>query len=399
MFQILHRTSRPSTATLVALSVFFANLHFYLPVFVFYLQQRGLNLAEVNLLQMTALVTQFLAEVPTGLFGDRFGRKVSVALGLVLMGISEASMLFARELWHFIALQAVLGVSFAFISGSQQALVVDSVPVDAPDRETQIKRGLGKLSAARYIGNVASFVLADAFFPDTQLARFVIPIMLTAGVLWLAAFTVVWMRERRAVHASTQRPSSLTLLRSCVQLLRHNPAYRRIVALSILADPLGFYWIALYQPLLARADVPVAWFGPALAAGALLAAWVSTHAEAIERRLSPRYGLLLLTVLPGLLYVVMGFAQSAASALILFIAQHGTMIAAQPLIATYTNQHIAPGFRATALSLQSLLLTLYLSAIGLPIGLLAEWSLPALFVVMGSTIMLNAMLLRVDEQS
>jgi hypothetical protein len=159
---------------------------------------------------------------------------------------------------------------------------------------------------------------------------------------------------------------------------------------------LGWYWIALYQPFLARAGVPAAWFGPALAIGTLLSAWVSQHAEGIERRLPRRHGLLMLTILPGVVYVLMGFEHSAATALVLFIAQQGTMNAASPLIGAYANQRIDARYRATALSLLSLLTTLYLAVAGVPIGALAEWSLPALFVLMGVAIFVNAIVFRID---
>jgi hypothetical protein len=186
------------------------------------------------------------------------------------------------------------------------------------------------------------------------------------------------------------------LLKSSARLLRDDPVYRRIVLLSVLANPLGSYWIALYQPFLAQANVPAMWFGPALALGTLLSAWVNQHAEGIERRLSPRHGLLMLTIQPGVLYVLMGFEHGAITALALFIVQQGTMNAASPLIGAYANQRINARYRATALSLLSLLTTLYLAVAGVPIGALAEWSLPALFVCMGVVIIVNAVVFRMD---
>lgn len=398
MLQIKTRAKRLSTAQIVTLGSFVASLHFYLPVYVFYLQQRGLNLFEVNLLQIAALVSQFIAEVPTGILGDKFGRKRSVMLGLVLLGISEASMLIASQLWHFIALQVVLGFGFAFISGSQQALVIDSIPAGAPERETQVKRALGQLNAASQLGFVVSFAMAGLIFTDTQLARFMIPIAMTAGALWLAALIVSLARETPQHIEAHTHTSSLMLLKSSATLLRDDPAYRRIVLLCVLANPLGWYWIALYQPFLAQANVPATWFGPALAIGTLISAWVSQHAAGIERRLSPRYGLLILTLLPGVLYVLMGFEHSAITALVLFIAQQGTMNAASPLINAYANQRIDSRYRATALSLLSLLTTLYLAIVGVPIGALAAWSLPALFVMMGIVIIVNAVVFRVDTR-
>lgn len=396
MIQLHSRVARLSTARIVTLGAFVAGLHFYLPVYVFYLQGRGLSLFDVNLLQIAPLLSQFIAEVPTGILGDRFGRRRSVVIGLVLMGVSEASMLIATSLWHFIALQVVLGFGFAFISGSQQALVIDSLPRDLPDHDAQVKRALGRLSAAQQIGFVISFALAGLLFPDTQLARYMIPITMTAGMLWLAALIVSFAREPQLHAEAHTHTSSLMLLKSSANLLRDDRAFRRIVLLSIFANALGVYWIALYQPFLARAHVPLAWFGPALALGTLLAAWVNANIERIERRLPRRHALLMLTALPGVLYVLMGFEHGVASALVLFIAQYAMMNAAQPLLGAVANQRIDSRYRATALSLMSLFTTLYLTVLGIPIGALAEWSLPALFVAMGLLIIVNAFLFRID---
>ena len=112
MFQTLRR---PSTALLVILAAFVCNLHFYLPVFVFYLQRRGLTLSQVNMLQFVPLLTIALFKLHTGVFGDRFGRGRSVALGLFLVGCSELAMLVAHAFWHFALLQIVLGIGFACI--------------------------------------------------------------------------------------------------------------------------------------------------------------------------------------------------------------------------------------------------------------------------------------------
>lgn len=396
MLPLRSRIARIDTARIVTLGAFVAGLHFYLPVYVFYLQERGLNLFDVNLLQIAGIASQFIAEVPTGILGDKFGRKRSVVIGLALMGVSEAMMLISTQLWHFIALQAVLGFGFAFISGSQQALLIESLPRDTPDHAAQVKRALGRLSAASQIGFVISFALTGLLFPDVQLTRFMIPIALTAGMLWLAALIVSFAREPQSHAEAHMHASSLMLLKSSANLLRDDRAFRRIVLLSIFANSFGWYWIALYQPFLARAHVPAAWFGPALALGTLLAAWVNANIEHIERLLPRRHALFILTALPGALYLLMGFEQGSASALTLFITQYATMNAAQPLLGAYANQRIDARYRATALSLMSLLTTLYLAVAGVPIGALAEWSLPALFAVMGLTIIVNAFLFRVN---
>ena len=135
-------------------------------------------------------------------------------------------------------------------------------------------------------------------------------------------------------------------------------------------------------------------FGPALAAGSLLAAGVNARAEFIERRVPRGLGLLALTLLPGLIYLAISQTTGAAPALALFLLQHSTMNASRPLLSAYQNTHIEAGYRATALSMLSLLATLYQTAVGVPLGLLAAWSLPAMFACMGVIILIGALVFR-----
>jgi MFS family permease len=92
---MLHFKRRAVTPVMLIGASFVVSLHFYLPVFYFYLAHRGLTLLESNALQIVPLIVQTLCEVPTGVFGDRYGRKLSIVIGLVCIGLAEASMLIA----------------------------------------------------------------------------------------------------------------------------------------------------------------------------------------------------------------------------------------------------------------------------------------------------------------
>ena len=388
---------RPSTALWLILTSFISNLHFYLPVFVFYLQHRGLTLAQVNALQFVPLLTITAFELPTGVFGDRFGRARSVMAGLICIGLSEAAMLIAHQFWHFILLQVVLGIGFAFISGSMTALLVERVPAgDAHD--TTVKRQLGWLSAANRIGGVVSFAVAGWLFPDTAESRYFWPIIATAGMWLISAGLMGQVREPRPVldqthHEPHGHSTSWALIKSGWRDLRHNPALRRVVALSVFSNPLDFYWIVIFQPVLAQSSVPSAWYGPALAAGSLLAAAVEGNAERIERRLPQRYGLQMMLLVPAVLYVALALPHAPWLAIALFVLHKGTLYAANPLLSAYINAELSPQSRATALSMISLLSTAYQAAIGLPLGWLAERSLAAWCLTVAAIVALSTLIL------
>ena len=59
---------------------FLENLYLWLPIWVVYLQQqRGLSLAQIGALDAPFWLVSVLAEVPTGAFADRYGRRIGAS--------------------------------------------------------------------------------------------------------------------------------------------------------------------------------------------------------------------------------------------------------------------------------------------------------------------------------
>lgn len=77
---------------------------FFQPCGTLYLQERGLNLFQVNSNSAIIIGTIFLAEVPTGVLADRIGRKWSVVLAMAFPLAGEVLYLFARDCGLAVAL-------------------------------------------------------------------------------------------------------------------------------------------------------------------------------------------------------------------------------------------------------------------------------------------------------
>ncbi|HET9200585.1 MAG TPA: MFS transporter, partial [Dehalococcoidia bacterium] len=65
---------------------FVSNFQFWMPIFVIFLiEDRGLTLAQIALLETVFSITSLSAEVPTGAVADRFGRRTSILLGATVL--------------------------------------------------------------------------------------------------------------------------------------------------------------------------------------------------------------------------------------------------------------------------------------------------------------------------
>ena len=68
----------------LALLLLFSNLYFYLPFYVLYLQDKGLNLVQISELSILLLLSNLLFEIPGGLLADRLSKKKILVIGLLL---------------------------------------------------------------------------------------------------------------------------------------------------------------------------------------------------------------------------------------------------------------------------------------------------------------------------
>ena len=93
-----------------------------------YLSDIGLSLSLVSSVFLLYQATKFLLEVPTGYVADRYGRKFSGILGMILMILSYLLLLTmnnqAISAYIFVFIQAL---GYTFISGSVESLFVDSI--------------------------------------------------------------------------------------------------------------------------------------------------------------------------------------------------------------------------------------------------------------------------------
>lgn len=96
-------------------------------IWVLYMVYRGLPLWQVGIAEGIFHVTSLLFEVPSGAVADLAGRKRVLLWGRMMSLISTVIMLFSWELWQFCIGFVIAALSYNLNSGSEEALVYDSL--------------------------------------------------------------------------------------------------------------------------------------------------------------------------------------------------------------------------------------------------------------------------------
>src|SRR5262249_24134879 len=231
----------------------------FVAVWVVYLQQqRGLSLSQAALIDVIFFVAAALAEVPTGIVADRFGRKTSMTAGAALMSLGVLGWTFAPTLPLIMLAYVAMGVGITFLSGAEDAFFYETLQVSG--RGDDYTRLLGRVSAifpgALALGSVAGGLLATI--------DVVLPFLIAGLALLITLGIVLTFKEPQTAEPSdTQaRPSFGEMLRQSLTLLRARPTLRYpILYLAIV--PLASFMLesVFVQPQALALGVPIAGIG------------------------------------------------------------------------------------------------------------------------------------------
>ena len=128
------------TVLLYMTFVFLSNFSTILYFLTVYLEFVGFSMVAISSMMIAYQVSKFILEVPTGYIADRFGRKASGLVGIMGMLVYYAVLLFVRSPLLLIGAFALKGFAVACVSGSIEAIYVDSVAQDQLVRLNVVER-------------------------------------------------------------------------------------------------------------------------------------------------------------------------------------------------------------------------------------------------------------------
>lgn len=120
--------------------VFLSNFSTILYFLTVYLEFVGFSMVAISGMMIAYQVSKFILEVPTGYIADRFGRKVSGLVGVAGMLGYCTALLLVRSPLLLIGAFALKGFAVACVSGSIEAIYIDSVSQDQLVRLNIVER-------------------------------------------------------------------------------------------------------------------------------------------------------------------------------------------------------------------------------------------------------------------
>jgi MFS family permease len=317
-----------------------------MPVAVPFFESRGLSMQQVFLLQALFAGVVLLMEIPSGYLADLFGRRRTLVIGSVFLGLGHTMLLFADGFVGLALFELGLGIGSSLVSGADLAILYDSEQAlgEEPGRRQEIVGRLFTMhTASEAIAAVACSVL---MLWTLQLAVYV-QVMVGWIPLAIALALVEPPGER------LEDGDHLGNMRQIVaHLLRSGPVLRLTFLALTIWSLTTFYAVWLLQKLWQDQGIDLAHFGYLWALYMLVSAAAGRVALHAERRFGATAVLSFAGLLPAAGYLGLAafdVAGGLIAALAFFVARGLGLVVLRDAF----NRRLPGRFRATANSLAS----------------------------------------------
>ena len=329
---------------------FVHGLIFWQSVWFLYIQA-NLSAAEAILLYAIYDITTTLVEVPSGYMSDRVGRRRTLVISAIAGVLAASLQAYGGSFIVFVIGNICLGVSAAFLSGTDSSLLYESL--SETGREEEVERA--ELISWRFgfVALALSAVIGGWIWKFDPVWPYI-----TTALAFGAALIIALMFKEPDVEQRTSNPDVPGL--HSLRLAFSKPVLIWLLALSMLMYLFSHVPFVFGQPFILEALAQIGLEGDApLISGIITAAMMilSVLVSLLALRLRKRIGLAAILLLAfgiqiGLIAILALSNATVVIALLVFRMVPNSL--SQPFILARIQPLLASDSRATYLSMQSL---------------------------------------------
>lgn len=323
---------------------------------VYYIQ--NINMSPLQLVLVgTALETScFLFEIPTGIVADAYSRRLSLIIGLLLIGAGFLLEGIISTYLAVMAAQVLWGVGSTFLSGADNAWAADEMGEEKLE---------GVLLASAKVSQLCSLI---GIILSTLLANISVRLPIAAGgalFFLLAVFLSLFMPEEHFKPADNENKNSWhKMFHTFIKGIEAVKKRKMLKLMLIISLFYGLYsegfdrlWTAHFIKDTVIPDIPglqqVTWFGIingcAMVFTMIAVGYAEKKAKAGERKKGASV-LLIINAVYAASILLFGLSNNFALALFIYWSCYVLRRVIEPLYNAWANSYIESEVRATVLS-------------------------------------------------
>lgn len=343
---------------------FLNNFNLIATVWMLYLAYKGMSLTQIGILEGIFHITSFLMEVPTGAIADIFGRKTSRTLGRVIWVISNISMLFGNNFYHFALAMALMALSYNLESGAGQALLYDSLK--EINKEKVYMKIAGKIELITQIGMISGYVLGGYIAKIKY--EFVFVYVIILGLITIIQSLTFKEPNIREEH---QIKSLKAVFVNASESLKYLKNKKEVLYLIFFVEGIfviGTTYFFYLQNYFLSIGINQFQIGLVMAVSGIISATMSYFTHKIEKK----FGFEKILIVLPILYSLFSFGLISNIPYVFNMLTGGVIGVLVIVYNDYVNKNIPSEKRATILSMCSMVYSFYMILIFPLFGKLAD---------------------------
>ena len=378
--------------------IFFNNLNFTSGFWMIYLAAKGMSLTQLGLLEGIFHVTGLLMEIPTGAIADILGRKASRVIGRVMGLISIVLMITVNNFWVYALSFVLCALSYNLESGAGEALLYDTLLQHG--QEDQYVKHIGRVEATCQVAQIITLSVAGFFAIMNYHIPFIASMIATFMALGVGLLLVEPMGKGRKEEPKTNIVQAIK--KQYVDGFGALKGNGKLVYLTLLpsfmfvVNTISFFYIQNYWKLQGKLESTI---GIYLAGAAVCGAIGGVLCHRIVGKVRPKQFMQMIPVIfaTALVTLPFGFAGVVGFMCMAFLDA-----VFYTVVSDYINKEIESSVRATVISMQSAVFSLYMIILFPLFGALGDGvnMQTAFFALSGITallVVINALYLRIGR--
>ncbi|MBI9058366.1 MAG: MFS transporter [Labilibaculum sp.] len=327
-----------------------------MPIIVLFYQENGLSMQDVLTLKGIYSVAVVALEIPSGYIADVWGRKKSLILGSILGCLGFVVYSFSHGFSGFLTAELILGIGSSFISGSDSAMLYDSL--------LKMKKEKDYLKQESRVMSVGNFAEALAGIAGGSLALISLrtPFVFQSFIAFIAIPASILLVDpnQNAVKIKVGFKHILSIVKFSLwdnAILRWNIVLSSVIGCATLT----LAWFI--QPYLRDLDMEVSTIGVIWTLLNLTVGFVALSAYKIEGYLGKNGTSIFIVLGVSIGFILTGWFNSLIGVGVLFFFYFVRGIAT-PVLKDYINRITESEMRATVLSVRNFIIRICFALIG-----------------------------------
>lgn len=322
---------------------FLFGLYPIVPVMSLYFLAKSLTFGDIGILFAVFSLSGFLAEIPTGYIGDKYGRKSSIIVGLIILAITAYIWTILTTTFMFAIFAAFWMIGLAFISGSFEGYIFDYLK--SKKAEKRYDHVLSMSGTVMYFAAALGSILGAYLFSiDIHY-----PYYLLAS-LFVACIGVVSAMDKDVIINEAEFSEQLKIFSGIKYVYNHKAILWLALYISLLFGFFSYFRGSVDKPYILDLGLfDVKWLGFFVAISMLIQSGFMSQFAKIKSKIGENGMIVLYSLVSS--FPLLGMAFSHGFFALVFITLYYTTESFQEaLINSFSQKHIPSNIRATTLS-------------------------------------------------